>query len=94
MSESERDRPLRSRSTADLVILILAFFVGVTVVLTAISLLVVELVRPEAQTAQGVNALSGVLTGAINVILGAVAGFIAGRGSRERRAPLPSSSNE
>ena len=78
MTEDDR---LRSRSTADLVILTMAFAVGAVVVISTLSLFAIELFRPEADTSTGVSALSAVVTGAVNVILGAVAGFIAGRSS-------------
>jgi hypothetical protein len=75
------DDKLRSRSTVDLVILTMAFAVGAVVIISALSLFAIELFRPEADTSTGVSALSAVVTGAVNVILGAVAGFIAGRSS-------------
>lgn len=75
------DKRLRARSTVDLVILTMAFAVGSVVIISALSLFAIELFRPEADTSTGVSALSAVVTGAVNVILGAVAGFIAGRSS-------------
>lgn len=86
MTDDERER-LRHRSTADLIILILATFVGMTVLMAAVALFVTELVHPQADTSSGVTALASVVNGAINVILGAVAGFIAGRGSAEKQPP-------
>lgn len=80
----EDDSRLRSRSTADLIILIMALSVGTVVVLSAASLFAIELFRPEADTSTGVTALSAVVTGSVNVILGAVAGFIAGRSAAQR----------
>lgn len=88
MTDEERER-LRHRSTADLIILILATFVGLTVTLAAAALFATELLQPEKDTTTAVIALSNVVTGAVNVILGAIAGFVAGRGSAEK-APAPS----
>ena len=74
----------RGRGTADVVIIILSLFVGGILLLALIVLFLTELTQPEVDTSQAVAVLGNVITGAINVILGAVAGFIAGRGSRRR----------
>ena len=77
----------RHRSTSDLIILILATFIGLTVLMAAIALFLTEVLHPTSDTSQAVTALSGIVTGAVNVILGAIAGFIAGRGSSRRPPP-------
>jgi hypothetical protein len=83
----EHDGSIHRRGTADLVILILATSVGLMVLFSAASLFAIELLRPQADTSTGVAALSTVVSSAVNVILGAVAGFIAGRGARESSSP-------
>lgn len=77
---------IRSRGTADIVIIILAVAIGTMVLFSAAALFTIELVRPEADTSSGVTALSAVVSGAVNVILGAIAGFIAGRGAARSNA--------
>lgn len=83
------DGGIRSRGTADIVILILATAIGLMVLFSAAALFTIELLRPDADTSQGVTALSAVVSGAINVILGAVAGFIAGRAARKEPEDPP-----
>ncbi len=65
---------LRDRPTGELVVLIFAVTLGVTLVAAAIGVVVVEATHPELDTTPALTALGQVLT----VLVGASVGYLAG----------------
>ena len=78
-------RRLANRPTADLVVLLLAGLVAVIVVTAVAGVLVIALVRPRADVGGVVHSLSDVT----NTLIGAVVGYIAGRGLAAKPPPDP-----
>jgi len=73
---------LRDRNTPDLVVLAITLIIGFILVLSAISVLVLELVHPEADTIEIVRVEGEVL----GVLVGALVGFIGGRATGRAEA--------
>lgn len=66
---------LDDRPTSDIVVLILATIIGITVLLAGLGIVLVELIRPEVDTSESVAAFSDV----VSAIVGAVVGYLAGK---------------
>jgi hypothetical protein len=66
---------LRDRSTGDILVLMVAGTVCVSVMLTGATITVVEVFHPSTDTSGAVRAVSGI----INTLIGLLAGFLAGR---------------
>jgi len=69
------------RSTGDLLVLMIAGTVCITIILAGGALVVVGLFRPEVDLNRAVGALTSVLS----TLTGIVAGYLAGRTSRRER---------
>lgn len=76
-------RGLGSRSTADLLILLVAATVCVAVLAAGGALAVVAIVQP----GRDLSDVGGTLSHIVSVLVGLVAGFLAGRSRREPRDP-------
>lgn len=70
--------PISQRSTGDLLVLMVAATICSSVLAAGASLTVVAIVQPERDIADTVGALANV----INVLVGLLAGFLAGRRQR------------
>jgi len=63
------------RSSIDIVVIILATMVAVTILLATVGIIVARLVRPELDMTKGGEAVLSVIT----TVIGALVGFIGGR---------------
>jgi hypothetical protein len=66
---------IKDRSTTDVLILLIATTICLSVLAAGATVAVVEVVHPESDTSQAVGAISDV----INTLIGLLAGFLAGR---------------
>lgn len=66
---------LRERTTGEIVILMLAFVVVVTILMATLTVTLIELIYPDQDTDSTVRMINDTT----NVILGAVIGYVAGR---------------
>jgi P pilus assembly chaperone PapD len=66
---------LYERTTGEIVILMLAFVVVVTILMATVTVAVIEIVYPDQNTDETVRMINDTT----NVILGAVIGYVAGR---------------
>ena len=66
---------MNPRQTADLIALILSIVVAVVTVLTAITLLYIEVTHPDQDTGSAAEAISRILS----VLIAALVGYMAGR---------------
>lgn len=69
---------ISNRPTAELVVLILAVFIGATLLLVGAGITILEVARPEADYSAAVDTFVKVLT----VLLGVVIGYVTGRAGR------------
>lgn len=81
---------LRDRSATDLAVLGIVFIVGAMLILSAIAIVLIELVHPETDT----DALVRVESEILGVLVGALVGFIGGRSAgrnevRDEQKPPP-----
>jgi hypothetical protein len=83
--------PVRERPTSDLVVLALTAVVAFVVVATVIGVIVWEIIAPGSANIEAVSRRVGEIT---NTLIGAVVGYLAGKGSgaanalrEERRRP-------
>jgi putative flippase GtrA len=72
---------LRERSTSDLVLLIFAATIGLTILAVSSGLVLLELLHPEVDTTLAATALGQV----VGIVIGVVVGFVAGRRPSDRR---------
>lgn len=72
--------PVRDRTTAELVILILAATVGLLLLAVVIFVGTIEVTRPDAQLEAAVSSIITTIT----LLTGAVVGYLAGRSLRDR----------
>jgi hypothetical protein len=75
---------LATRSTVDIMILVLVFVVSVSILATGATVAVIEIAHPESDTTTVVESLTSTITG----IIGALLGLIAGR-SEASKPPGP-----
>jgi len=68
-------RRLRDRSTGDLLVLMVTATVCVAILASGVTIVVVEITRPETDTADGLKTITGI----INTLIGLLAGFLAGK---------------
>lgn len=73
---------LRDRSTADLVVLAIIAIVGAILILSAVSIILIELIHPDTDTEPIVRVESEIL----GVLVGALVGFIGGRATGRNEA--------
>lgn len=66
---------LMDRSTGDLLVLMVAGTICFTVIASGASIIVVELIHPEQDT----TAASKSIVGIVNLLIGILAGFLAGK---------------
>lgn len=66
---------IKDRSTTDVLILLIATTICLSVLAAGGTVAIVEIVHPESDTSQAVGAISDV----INTLIGLLAGFLAGR---------------
>ena len=66
---------LRDRSTGDLLVLLVTTTVCVAILASGATIVVVEITRPETDTADGLKTITGI----INTLIGLLAGFLAGK---------------
>jgi hypothetical protein len=76
---------LRDRPTADLVVLGLALVVGFSVVATTVGALLLRIVDPSADLTK----IGARLADVTNTLIGAIVGYLAGRGTDEKPPPPP-----
>lgn len=76
---------LRERSATDLVVLGITFIVGTLLILTALAVVLIELIHPETDT----DALIQVESEILAVLVGALVGFIGGRSVGRAEAGRP-----
>lgn len=72
---------LGDRPTTEIVLLILAVTIALTLLLTGAGIFILSLLQPERDQTVAVSALGNV----IGAVLGAVLGYLAGRGQRGNR---------
>ena len=77
--------PFRDRPTADLVVMFLAGVVGVLVIGSLISVIVLE----ATGHATDLDKLSARLADVTNTLIGAIVGYLAGRGIDNKPPPPP-----
>jgi hypothetical protein len=75
--------PLRDRSTGDLLILMLAALIVVSVLISTIGIVIIEIARPDQDTGHA----GAVIANIINTLVGLVAGYLAGRTESSRNKP-------
>ena len=73
---------LRERSATDLVVLAIVLIVGIVLILSAVAVLVLELIDSDNDTSGIVEAESEIL----GVLVGALVGFIGGRAAGRNEA--------
>ena len=66
---------LIKRSTGEVIVLMIAATIALSVLFSGMAVAILEIVRPESDTTQVVSILSDV----INTLIGVMAGFLAGR---------------
>lgn len=69
---------LGDRTTLELMVLALTVTICLSLLMTGASIVVIELVHPEADTSSAIAGLSS----SLSMILGALLGLLAGRGER------------
>ena len=74
---------ITDRPTADVVVLILTVVAAASVLLVGVGLFALALVRPGTDVTAALEALAAVLT----LLIGAVVGYLAGRGHSTPAAP-------
>lgn len=72
--------PLRDRTAPELVMLILAATVGLLLLAAVVLVGVLEIVRPETDTGDALDMLASTIT----ILVGAIVGYLAGRGAKEK----------
>jgi 4-hydroxybenzoate polyprenyltransferase len=65
----------RNRSTADVVVIILAMVVPIVIVMAIIAVFITEFFHPDAKTSNVIDAISSI----VSTVTGAVLGYLAGR---------------
>lgn len=65
----------RDRSTGDILVLMVAGTVCLTVLATGASIVAIEIISPSSDTQPAVRAVTGI----VNTLIGLLAGFLAGR---------------
>ena len=70
----------KDRSTADILIIMISGTICAAVLLTGAGITLLAILQPDRDLSQSITALSSI----VNVLLGLLAGFIAGRGSIKR----------
>ena len=75
MTNQQNKPRLRDRPTGDLLVMMVAGTICFTVVSTGVSIIVVEFVNPQQDTAVATRAIVGV----VNTLVGLLAGFLAGK---------------
>lgn len=68
---------MRDRPTADLIMVFLAGVTGATIFLCVLAILFLEVTKPSVNT----TALASRLAGMVNSLIGAIVGYVAGRGT-------------
>jgi hypothetical protein len=78
---------LRDRSATDLAVLGIVFIIGSMLILSAVAIILIELIHPETDT----DALIRIESEILGVLVGALVGFIggrsAGRNERDQQPP-------
>jgi len=66
---------LRDRSTGDLLVLMVTATVCISIMASGVTIVIVEIVKPQSDTTDGLQSITGI----INTLIGLIAGFLAGK---------------